>query len=131
MSIPAAASSSQNVTIPFIQELYDPNFLDVLLPPRDASPATRGEPQPTNPMLDALKASNNLTFTENGAPAYRSTESTTLDAFQMLKPYYYRADTMASILHKAWEEDPALALRIIWSTRSIHDGKGEKEVFYM
>lgn len=33
-------------------------------------------------------------------------------------------------LGSAWEEDPNLTLRIIWNTRSIHDGKGEKELFY-
>jgi hypothetical protein len=34
------------------------------------------------------------------------------------------------LLAKAWEEDPSLTLRIIWNTRSIHNGKGDKELFY-
>ncbi|KIJ09162.1 hypothetical protein PAXINDRAFT_87872 [Paxillus involutus ATCC 200175] len=34
------------------------------------------------------------------------------------------------MLENAWAEDPALTLRMIWSARSIHDGKGDKELFY-
>jgi len=35
-----------------------------------------------------------------------------------------------ALLAKLWAEDPALTLRVIWNTRSIHDGKGDKELFY-
>ncbi|KAI0262261.1 hypothetical protein BGY98DRAFT_1092197 [Russula aff. rugulosa BPL654] len=38
--------------------------------------------------------------------------------------------TIDGVLAKAWAEDPALTLKIIWNTRSIHDGKGDKELFY-
>lgn len=139
ISIPAAAASSQNVTLPVIPELYSPNFLDALLPIKDdaASPA---EPQPLvesddgtvelgNTLMDALTRTVHRTFTENGAPAYASTTSPTLDAFQALCPRAHGAN-ISRYLGKAWEEDPELTLRIIWNSRSIHDGKGEREVFY-
>ncbi|KIJ06903.1 hypothetical protein PAXINDRAFT_51147, partial [Paxillus involutus ATCC 200175] len=33
------------------------------------------------------------------------------------------------MLENAWSEDPVLTVRIIWNARSIHDGKGDKELF--
>lgn len=126
---PAATSTCQDVTIPVIPELYDPNFLDVLLPKDDAPPVPAKVQEPSHPMIDALKASVNRTRTTNNDPAYASTLSATLDAFQALKPHYF--DTkLHHILADAWAEDPALTLRIIWNSRSIHDGKGDRNIFY-
>ncbi|EPS98363.1 hypothetical protein FOMPIDRAFT_41926 [Fomitopsis schrenkii] len=79
--------------------------------------------------MDALKATANRTFTENGAPAYSSTTSPLLDAFQELRPHVH-GDNISPLLESAWKQDPELTLRIIWNARSIHDGKGEREVFY-
>lgn len=131
---PAAAATSQRVTLPLIPELYSPDFLDILLPVKqsvvhDAPPADAAMPEVRNPMIDALKATANRTLTENGAPAYSSTESPLLDAFQGLRPHAH-GDNISPLLEKAWREDPELTLRIIWNARSIHDGKGEREVFY-
>ncbi|KAJ7738156.1 hypothetical protein B0H16DRAFT_1664680 [Mycena metata] len=79
--------------------------------------------------MDALRLSNHRTRTENGAPAYDSTLSATLDAFSQLTRYSWSPE-VETLLGKAWAEDPDLTLRIIWNLRSIHDGKAEKEVFY-
>lgn len=127
---PPAAASSQIVTIPVIPELYDPNFLDVLLPKRDVPLSMEVRPaEATHPMIDALKTTTNRTRTTNNDPAYSSTLSSTLDAFQAFKPHC--ADSkLNDILPKAWDEDPALTLRIIWNSRSIHDGKSDRESFY-
>jgi Domain of unknown function (DUF2828) len=113
-----------------IQELFDPNFLDVLLPPRPA-PATNNAaaPVPKNLFMDALKSVAHHKLTQNAAPAFSSTLSSTLDAFQSLSSQM-AAERIDSVLAEAWEEDPALTLKIIWNTRSIHDGKGDKELFY-
>lgn len=132
--LPAGASlSSQKISVPHIAELYDANFLDVLLPKPDvavpAQSVSAADPQPTNPLMEALKDTTNQTLTENGAPALLSTLSSTLDAFMVLTKYSDRA-VFDEHLGKAWEEDPNLTLRIIWQLRSIHDGKGEKEAFY-
>ncbi|KZT74086.1 hypothetical protein DAEQUDRAFT_761537 [Daedalea quercina L-15889] len=134
MSTPPAAASSQNVTLPVIPELYSPDFLDILLPVKQDA-VSRAEsdgvtaPEVRNPMIDALKATVHRTFTDNGAPAYSSTLSPTLDAFQVLRPRAQGKD-IPRYLEAAWKEDPQLTLRIIWNLRSIHDGKGEKDVFY-
>ncbi|KAH9969826.1 hypothetical protein BC827DRAFT_36870 [Russula dissimulans] len=129
---PAAASTSQIVTLPHIPELFDPNFLDVLLPPQSV-PKNHSDvapPVPKNAFIDALKSVARHKFTQNGAPAFSSTLSSTLDAFQCLSTEMSPA-RIDALLAKAWEEDPALTLRIIWNARSIHDGKGDKELFYM
>ncbi len=124
MSIPLAASTSRVVTLPYIRELFDPNFLDVLLPPRP-TPVTNV----AAPVAKNAKSVAHHMFTQNGAPAFSSTLSSTLDAFHSLSAQMSTA-RIDAVLAEAWEEDPALTLKIIWNTRSIHDGKGDKELFY-
>lgn len=139
------ASSSQKVTLPKIPELFDPNYLDVLLPitKEDASgkatKASSATSAPYNPMMAALAAfdgalplptgKGNKTKTTNNAKAYKSTLSGTLDAFTGIEQGTYSA-AMHKYLFRSWKESPELTLRIIWNLRSIHDGKGEKEAFY-
>ena len=131
MSTPGSASTSQIVTLPHIPELFDPNFLNVLLPPRstfdDAMPLDI--PLPENALVNALKSVEHRKYTQNAAPAFSSTLSPTLDAFHSLSSYMAKGK-INMVLSKAWEEDPVIALRIIWNMRSIHDGKGDKELFY-
>ena len=130
-----AAASSRPILLPEIAELHNPNFLDILLPAsvqsaQNAMQVDR-EPAPTsqNPMMTALKATFNQTFTANLAPAYSSTLSPTLDAFTGLAPYTFGAQ-VGKYLDSAWKEDSNLTLRLIWNLRSIPDGKGDKELFY-
>ncbi|KAH9166119.1 hypothetical protein EDB89DRAFT_1910956 [Lactarius sanguifluus] len=125
-----AASTSQIVTLPHIPELFDPDFLDALLPPRSTPDATDVDAlEPENTFMNALKSVAHRKYTQNSAPAFNSTLSHTLDAFQTLSLHMPR-EKINAVLSKAWEEDPSFALRIIWNTRSIHDGKGDKELFY-
>ncbi|KAF5374611.1 hypothetical protein D9615_008956 [Tricholomella constricta] len=135
LSTLAAAQSCQTVTLPEIPELYDPNFLDVLIPARESS-TRQSEPEPTlvaetprNSMMEALKRTTHKTLTQNLAPTYDSTLSPTLDAFQSLASAFTAVE-FNKYLEDAWAEDPDLTLRIIWNIRSIHDGKGDKELFY-
>ena len=79
--------------------------------------------------MDALKATSHRTLTDNLDAAYSSTGSPTLDAFYSVRPGCFDPE-LGGVLEKAWAEDPELTLRIIWNSRSIHDGKGDKEVFY-
>ena len=114
MSTPtsASASTSQIVTLPHIPELFNPNFLDVLLPPCPAlsTDANVGVPAPKNAFMDALKSVAHHKTTENGAPAFNSTLSGTLDAFQSLS-VDMDTSTIDGVLSKAWAEDPALTLK--------------------
>ncbi|KAG1766885.1 hypothetical protein EV702DRAFT_980520 [Suillus placidus] len=132
MTAPLAAASSQNVTLPPIPELTNPNFLDILLPvSKDAGTTriTENSPAHSNAMMDALRLTAHHKLTENDSPAFSSTLSATLDAFNGIRPGV-SGSSIDDYLSKAWAEDPALTLRIIWSVRSIHDGKSDKEHFY-
>jgi hypothetical protein len=140
MSSANLESFTQNITLPLIKELLDPDFLNVLLPPPAApvkpdvsmqdSPNTTPVLAASNPMMDVLVGTAHQTLTANRAPAYRSTLNATLDAFQAMNAHAYGTDNIDHNLKKSWEEDPELTLRIIWNLRSIHDGKSEKEAFY-
>jgi hypothetical protein len=125
------AQSSQNVTLPVIPELFNPNFLDILVPVRTEDDVTMTDTSdvqsPTNPLVNAF-LENNRTFTQNTAQALKSTGSATLDAFNNLGRWSFKEVNDA--LEGAWAEDPALALKLIWNFRSIHDGQGENELFY-
>ncbi|KAF8993024.1 hypothetical protein BDQ17DRAFT_166586 [Cyathus striatus] len=128
-------STTQIITLPVIPELFDSDYLDVLLPTKtseDVMLVDRSDsstPTPTSPMIEALKEFATRTYTENMAKAYNSTGSPVLDAFQLISDCSSSSD-IAFHLSEAWKEDPSLMLRIIWNIRSIHDGKGEKELFY-
>jgi len=142
-SICAAANTSRIVVLPSIPELCDPNFLDILLPvpPNINSSVTatashtnkklqkNGVSEQTNSMMEALKSTAGRVFTENLAPAYRATDSPTLNAFSTLASYSTWS-SIEDLLKASWADDPNLTLRLIWNIRSIHDGKGDKETFY-
>ena len=127
-------SSAQIIVLPDIPELYEDNFLDILLPVKGDS-LTIGKATTTttdaavNPVIEALVEHSRRTFTENGAPAYNSTNSPILDAFNNLTKYTPDSD-VTEYLSESWIEDPELTLRLIWTLRSIPDGKGLKETFY-
>lgn len=121
--------SAQKVTLPSIPELYNPNFLDVLLPPVENVKPKPPSDTPTNPMMDALNSVANRGYTANNAQAFESTGSATLDAFNNLAQWSY-SDDIDSHLAKSWAEDPELTLKLIWNIRSIHDGKAAREAFY-
>ncbi|KAK6346554.1 hypothetical protein TWF696_006678 [Orbilia brochopaga] len=127
---------SQIVTLPHLPELYNPSFLDVLLPStgnfkdsaaagaQDASAAV-----PTNPMMQALAATTNRVYNEKGARAFRSTDDSLLDAFH--RPQAHQtAEQLDGLFAPAWETDPQLTLRIIFYLRSIHEGKSDRKLFY-
>ncbi|KAJ7189031.1 hypothetical protein C8R46DRAFT_935252 [Mycena filopes] len=122
--------SGHNALLPSIPELFNPNFLDELIPPTQTPQKPTGPaPGPRNVMMDALQQAAHRTLTQNGAPAYDSTLSPTLDAFNRLRPFTWSAEAEA-LLESAWAEDPNLTLRIIWNLRSIHEGKSAREAFY-
>lgn len=127
----ASTATSQVVTLPPIPELFDPNFLDVLIPAttQDVPMETTSAEVAANAMMDALHSTTHQKLTANNAPAFNSTLVSTLDAYLGLRSGI-TGEKVDRYLENAWAEDPNLTLRIIWSTRSIHDGKGEKELFY-
>ncbi|KAF4598907.1 hypothetical protein EYR38_007319 [Pleurotus pulmonarius] len=128
-SLPPSVASAQDFTLPEIPELYRPDFLDVLVPaPPVEKKAAASQPVKSNPMMSALQSISSLTYTQNGAATFNTTDSPTLDAFQFVKDR--KGSALDILLCNSWKEDPALTLRIIWNLRSIRDGKGDREGFY-
>lgn len=125
------APSTQIIVLPDIPELYDDNFLDILLPVKSGSLSVgqATTPAAVNPLIEALIENSRRTFTDNGAPAYNSTNSAILDAFNNFSTLIPDSD-VSKYLSESWIEDPELTLRLIWTLRSIPDGKGLKETFY-
>ena len=62
--------------------------------------------------MDALKSVSHHKLIQNGAPAFSSMLSSTLDALQSLSSHMAAA-RIDALLTKLWAEDPALTLRVI------------------
>lgn len=83
-----------------------------------------------NKFMTALKAENNLTYTENHARTYKSTMNGLLDLFSMGGAYRSRSDADRILLFKkAFEEDETLALKCLFYLRDVRGGQGERRFF--
>jgi len=81
-------------------------------------------------MLEALKNEANLTHTENGALAYRSTLSACLDLFAICAALRYaNEEEIIRLFIRAYTEDPDTAMRILFYARDIRGGLGERRFF--
>lgn len=71
----------------------------------------------------------NMTLTENLSPTYSSTTSSCLDFFFEVLQRTERGHIVES-LTKAWNEDPLLALKLIFQLRDVRKGKGAVKEFH-
>ncbi|KAJ6256193.1 hypothetical protein Dda_9028 [Drechslerella dactyloides] len=130
----AAKAPTQITTLPHLPELYNPGYLDVLLPPPSQKSATAGAQDastavPKNPMMDALMATTNRKRTQNNAKAFRSTNDKLLDAFHRPQADFTQ-NQLDELFTPAWDADSGLTLRTIFYLRSIHEGKNDRNLFY-
>lgn len=80
--------------------------------------------------IEDLKNELNFTTTENGAGALRSTKSALLDAFGSLGAMRFAPDTQViDTFAKAFREDPAMAMRLLFYIRDIRGGQGARNTF--
>lgn len=80
--------------------------------------------------LEMLKNEDNFTTTENGAVALKSTKNACLDAFSTLPAAKVAPeDYIIRYFSKAFSEDRALAMRILFYVRDIRGGQGMRRVF--
>lgn len=81
-------------------------------------------------MLNFLKNESNMTYTENGGTAYRSTESFCLDMF--FKAGAMRnstAEEIADVVTRAYAENPDKTMKIVFFVRDARGGLGERRFF--
>lgn len=80
--------------------------------------------------MDFIDALNNLTVTENQETAFRSSGDKSLDLFVKV----VRNSPTKTIVDKfveAYNENPNLALRVLFNFRDIRNGKGEKLISFV
>lgn len=81
-------------------------------------------------LAEALAHESNVKLTENGALARESTESRLLDFFGVCGAMRNASDDeIMSIFSKAYSEDALSALKILFYTRDIRGGVGERDTF--
>lgn len=81
-------------------------------------------------MLNFLKKESNMTYTENGGTAYRSTESFCLDMFFKAGAMRNSASKdIEDIVIRAYTEDPDKTMKIIFFARDARGGLGERRFF--
>ena len=78
---------------------------------------------------DLVQALLNLTTTENDAVAFKSTLDSCLDFFFQVIPKSSSADSVHSLLEKAWQQDPLMALKLVFQLRDVRSGKNDRENF--
>lgn len=87
----------------------------------------------TKNFLDALKETESYTETENGAVALKSTGDSVLDAFSTLGAFVTNCtgneDTILNTFYKAFADDKALAMRLLFYLRDVRGGQGCRQLF--
>ena len=72
----------------------------------------------------------NMTRTENGALALKSTQDACLDLFATIGALREASDDrVETLFEKAYNKNPLLATKILFYSRDIREGLGERETF--
>ena len=79
---------------------------------------------------NAIREENRTTFTENGHKAYNTTANACLDLFAVCGALRKAdPDRISTLFEAAYAENPLLATKIIFYTRDIRGGVGERDTF--
>ena len=80
--------------------------------------------------LDAMNATNDFGYTENGAIKRTTTKSDLLDMFALGAAMRNRSDEDCILMfRKAFKENPVYALKCLFYIRDIRGGQGERRFF--
>ena len=81
-------------------------------------------------MLELLKEESNKTYTENGAVTYKGTKSYCLDLFSTIGALRSADETeIIKRFIRAYNENPDMAMKILFYARDVRGGIGERRVF--
>lgn len=76
--------------------------------------------------MNGLQRQSNFTRTENGAVALKSTQSPLVDLYATIGAMRSNRTSLIPLLIKSWDEDPLLTMKLIFYTRNIRGGLGER-----
>jgi len=81
-------------------------------------------------MLEYLKNETNKTYTENGAVTLQSTLSECVDFFALIGgKRYAEDDDLTTLFLRAYAENPDIAMKLLFFTRDVREGMGERRIF--
>ena len=79
--------------------------------------------------LQSMKMQLNVARTENGDLAYKSTGSACLDFFSLCGGMRRNISALSKLFIKAYDENPVIAIKILFYMRNIRGGLGERNSF--
>lgn len=83
-----------------------------------------------NKILNEMVKDDNYTRTENGAVALKSTNDNLVDLFGTINAMRGQpADRVLAKFHAAYAEDADLATKLVFWSRNVRGGQGERETF--
>lgn len=83
-----------------------------------------------NKFLNEMDKRENITYTENGDIAYKTTRSGLVDLFALGGAYRNRTDEECiSLFEKAFAEDESWAMKCLFYLRDVRGGQGERKFF--
>ena len=81
-------------------------------------------------MLEEIKKSGNVSYTENGALSLETTNNRCLDFFAKAGAMRNQSkDLLLKLFNRSWAENRLDTLKILFFLRDIRGGLGEREVF--
>ena len=80
-------------------------------------------------LFDAVKETDNATYTENGMAAYKSSLNKVLDLFAKGASHRKSSNTIPMMVRDAYNEDKLSTVRCLFYLRDVRGGQGEREVF--
>lgn len=83
-----------------------------------------------NKFLNSMKRNDNFTTTENGSITHRSTMNDCLDFFALGGAMRNRSDEdIILMFRKAYNENPLIAMKLLFYFRDVRGGQGERRLF--
>lgn len=83
-----------------------------------------------NTLLNAMKAQNAQSFTENGGRTYNTTMNGLMDLFALGAAYRTRSDVdVINLFLKAFNENETYAMKCLFYIRDVRGGQGERRFF--